>query len=351
MRDEDSAVFSHLFELVTGKSDFTCKYAAYNVFNRGKTDKRDGRWRGIGLAAGFQYSGCAADFAYTAELTLDIHNQLSIKAEPMDEDAKKVIRKLAAKKLDIAESDIAFAGLTTADMNEAGPATTGATASIILPLVERCLSDLQEQRFRNPLPISISRSVRTPQSAPLQSNTPQSNAEQSDVPPLDTPQQDIPSGANKTGAHTVSFLSQTPVACIIELEMDTVCYAIHIRKVWFACHSGKLYEKKQILHALRKNIAAAISRTAKEALPSTENDGTHLPYSEYRILLPNEMPPLSVDISDRGNATNAFGSSALNILPAAYLAALNQILLRVPARIDTLPIRREQLFKAMTRKK
>lgn len=319
MPDNYGAVFSNLFELLTGKSDFTCKYAAYNVFNRGKTDKRDGRWRGIGMAAGFQYGGCAADFAYTVELTLDIHNRLSIKAEPVEDDIKKVIRKLAAKKLDIAESDITFAGLTTADMNESGPATAGNTAGIVLPLVEQCLSDLQEQRFRNPLPITISRSTPAPHPDILQPDVP--------------------------------FIFQTPAACIIELELDTVCYEIQIRKVWFVCRPGKIYEKKQILNYLHKNIAAALSRTAKEALPRLETDDTPLPYSEYRLILPTEMPPLSVDIPERGNSMSAFDSCALNILPAAYLAALNQILLRVPARIDTLPIRTERLFKALTGKK
>ena len=318
MPDDYGAVFSNLFELLTGKSDFICKHAAYSVFNRGKTDKRDGRWRGIGLAAGFQYSGCAADFTYTAELTLDVHNRLSIKAEPAEDDLKKVIRKLAAKKLEIAESDITFAGFTTADMNESGPATAGNAAGIVVPLIEQCLSDLQEQRFRNPLPISISRSTPAPHPDILQPDVP--------------------------------FIFQTPAACIIELELDTVCYEIQIRKVWFACRPGKIYEKKQILNYLHKNIAAALSRTAKEALPRLETDDTPLPYSEYRLILPTEMPPLSVDIPERGNSMSAFDSSALNILPAAYLAALNQILLRVPSRIDTLPISTERLFKALTGK-
>lgn len=361
MPDDYSTVFSNLFELLTGKSDFICKYAAYNVFNRGKTDKRDGRWRGIGMAAGFQYGGCAADFAYTVELTLDIHNRLSIKAEPVEDDIKKVIRKLAAKKLDIAESDITFAGLTTADMNESGPATAGNTAGIVLPLVEQCLSDLQEQRFRNPLPISISKSTRSPQPDVSQSNTPQADISQPDVPPLDIPQTDIsqpgaaqpdtPPAKNAADKNSASFISQTPAACIIELELDTVYYEIQIRKVWFACRPGKIYEKKQILNYLRKNIAAALSRTAKEAIPQSGTDDTPLPYSEYRLILPTEMPPLSVDIPERGNSMSAFDSCALNILPAAYLAALNQILLRVPARIDTLPIRTERLFKALTGKK
>ena len=356
MPDNYGAVFSNLFEVLTGKSDFICKYAAYNVFNRGKTDKRDGRWRGIGLAAGFQYSGCAADFTYTAEMTLDVHNRLSIKAEPAEDDLKKIIRKLAAKKLEIAESDITFTGLTTANMNESGPATASNTAGIVLPLVEQCLADLQEQRFRNPLPISISRSTRTPHPDILQSDVPpldtlQADGSQSDAPPFDVPQPNVPSVENETGKNSVPFIAQTPAACIIELEMDTVCYEIQIRKVWFACRPGKIYEKKQILNYLRKNIAAALSRTSKEALSSVEIGDVPLPYSEYRMILPNEMPPLSVDIPERGNSASAFDSSALNILPAAYLAALNQILLRVPARIDTLPIRREHLFKALTGKK
>ena len=350
MPDNYGAVFSNLFEVLTGKSDFICKHAAYNVFNRGKTDKRDGRWRGIGLAAGFQYGGCAADFTYTAELTLDIHNQLSIKAEPAEDDLKKVIRKLAAKKLDIAESDITFAGLTTADMNESGPATAGNTVGIVLPLIEQCLSDLQEQRFRNPLPISILKSTRAPLPDVSRPNTPRADISQSDAPPLNIPQPDVPSAENKTGKNSIPFISQTPAACIIELELDTVCYEIQIRKVWFACRPGKIYEKKQILNYLRKNIAAALSRTAKEALPQSGTDASPLPYSEYRLMLPTEMPPLSVDIPERGNSMSAFDSYVLNILPAAYLAALNQILLRVPARIDTLPIRTERLFKALTGK-
>ena len=355
MSDNYGTVFSSLFELLTGKSDFICKYAAYNVFNRGKTDKRDGRWRGIGLAAGFQYSGCATDFTYTAELTLDVHNRLFIKAEPAEDNVKRVIRKLAAKKLNITESDITFAGLTTADMNESGPATADNTAGIVLPLVEQCLHDLQEQRFRNPLPISISRSTRTPHPDASQPNTSQADVSQSDVPPLDTPQPNVSSienkTENKTGKNSVPFIAKTPAACIIELELDTVCYEIQIRKVWFACHPGKIYEKKQVLNYLRKNIAAALSRTAKEALPQSEAEDTPLPYSEYRMILPTEMPPLSVDIPERGNSMSAFDSCALNILPAAYLAALNQILLRVPTRIDTLPIRTERLFKALTGKK
>lgn len=316
----DNDAFSNLFEALMQKSNFFRKYAAYHVFNQAKSGKHDGRWRGIGLAAGFQYSGCAADLTYTVEMALNVRNQLSIKAEPAADDLKKIIRSLAAKGLEIPETDITFAGLTTADMNPSGPATAGNTVSIILPLVEQCITDLQDQRFRNPLPLGITRSYRIPQyTGPL---------------------------AEKDGC--VAFVSQTPAACIVELELLPVCYEVIIRNIWFACSPGKINEKKQIISYLHKNITAALSRTCKTVPHPSGAIDSQLPYSEYRSILPNEIPPVSVDIMERESSMSAFDSCAANVLPAAYLAALNQILLSVPARIDTLPVFTEDIFKALT---
>lgn len=334
--DDVSPVFSNLFESLEEKSNFARKYAAYHVFNSKRTDKHDGRWRGIGVAAGFQYSGCAAGFTYTVEMELNVHNQLSIKAEPAAEDVKKIIRTLAAEKLGIAEADISFAGITTADMNLCGPATAGITVSILMPLVEQCLADLQDQRFRNPLPLTILRSYCIPQ----------------------------PASPAKEGESSVAFISQTPVACIVELELDTVCYELIIRGIWFVCSPGKVYDKKRVLSYLRKNAVAALARTGREgrqyreAMPFRNNeqcsdssgeDKAKVPYFCYQVMLPNELPSLSVEILERESPMSAFTSSVANVLPAAYLAALNQILLRVPVRIDNLPVLTEDIFKTLKR--
>ncbi len=332
IRDEYTAVFSDLFNALKGKSDFACKYAAYHLFNSGKRDKNDGRWRGIGLATGFRYSGYAADFTCTVEMELNTHNQLVIKAEPAGSDVKKIIRILAAEKLGIAESNVIFAGSTTADMNISGPAVADNAVSILIPLIEQCLNDLQDQRFRNPLPINISRSSCMPQSAQPADTC----AEENGVP---------------------AFPVQLPAACIVELELDTACYEVVIRGIWFACAPGKVYERKQALSYLRKNITAVLSRIRK-GIQSFSNHsdagsvraGKSLTYSEYRTMLPNEIPPVSIAILEQDGPMNAFDSCAANILPAAYLAALNQILLRVPGRIDSLPIFTGDIFKVLERR-
>ncbi len=335
IQDGHAEAFTSLFQMLKGKSDFACKYAAYHLFNSGKRDRNDGRWRGIGLAMGFQYSGYAAGFTYTAEMELNTRNQLVVTAEPAGEDVKKIIRVLAAEKLGIAESDVVFAGLTTADMNVSGPATAGNTVSILLPLIEQCLNDLQDQRFRNPLPINISRSF------PL---APMAQPQAADM--------DMDTGTE--GLIGSACIAQLPVTCMVELELDTACYEVIIRGIWFACESGKVYERKQALSYVRKNITAALSRICKGMQPSAGHTepgdaqpGNLLPYSVYRTMLPNEIPPVSVSISERDGPMNTFDSCAANILPAAYLAALNQILLRVPGRIDSLPIFTEDIFKVL----
>lgn len=318
---QDSEVFSHILQTLKKESNFSRKYAAYQVFNRAKSDKHDGRWRGIGVALGFQYSGCPADFTYTLEMTLDTDNKLYIKAEPAAEDLKKLLRHLSAQKLEIPESEVLFTGLTTADMNASGPATAGNTVSILIPLAEQCIADLQEQRFRNPLPLSVSRSYRIPQ----------------------------PEYPLAEGESAVAFISETPAACIVELELDPVCYDIIIHGVWFACSPGKIYERKQVASYLYKNIAVALSRTCKESLSYTEDGDVLLPRSEYRIILPNEVPETSVYILERNTPMSAFDSGAVNVLPAAYLAALNQILLTVPVRIEKLPVLAEDIYSALRR--
>lgn len=326
---EQSALFSSLFQLLAKKSDFSRKYAAYRVFNRGERDKHDGQWRGIGIAGGFQYSGCPEDFTYTAELTLDVHNQLIIKAEPAEKSIREIIKILAEEKLKIDDADSIFEGLTTKDMNVSGPVTANAAMSVVLPLIEQAVTDLQEQRFRNPLPINISRTVCTSQ---LRMQ-------------------------NTHNKQYLPFIAKMPMACIIELGMDTVCYEIHIRNIWFACACGKVYGKNYILSLLRKNIVAALSRTAQGSLVCSIPCAASHPYVAYQPIPAKDIPPLSVTILEQEDATDtafntaaasAFDSCAFNILPAAYLAALNQILLRIPTRIEALPIRTEHIFKAAT---
>lgn len=327
IRREKAACFSNLFRLLAKKSDFTRKYAAYHAFNCGERDKRDGVWRGIGIAGGFHYTGCPIDFTYTVSLTLDIRNRLIVRAEPTGQDVQDVIKNRAIKKLKINEADIIFEGTTTEDMNISGPATSHAAVNAVLPLVEQALTDLQEQRFRTPLPISISCSTPIPQH-----------------------------GEKISEPECSGRVDADPIACVVELEMDIVCYELHIRKLLFVGTGGKAYGRKRMLSTLRKHIVAALSRTTQSTNSFSLSSDSSRSYRVYYPLQAKDVAPLSVDIFEQEDDAEADASGAgvpdvLNILPAAYLAALNQILLRIPSRIEELPICTEHIFKALTGKR
>jgi len=90
-------------------------------------------------------------------------------------------------------------------------------------------------------------------------------------------------------------------------------------------------------------------RNNEQCGDSSGEDKAKVSYFCYQVMLPNELPSLSVEILERESPMSAFTSSVANVLPAAYLAALNQILLRVPVRIDNLPVLTEDIFKTLKR--
>ena len=317
LKPEHRAAFLNLFTAITKESNFLRKDTAYKVFNKAKNGKHDGRWRGIGLAAGFQYSGCSADFTYSVEITLNIHNTVSIKAEPISVYVKKMIQKIITKKLEIPEDRILFTELSTDSMHTGAADTAANTACIIPSLVEQCINDLQEQQFRAPLPITVQRTYRI-------------------VPPT------IPK-------YDTLFVSATPAVCAVELELDPVCYDVTVLGIWLVCNPGKVYNKEQLISSLQKNIQSAFSRTFKEALQYTQDSHIYLPQHEYRIILPNETPEAVITLIESGKQMTALDSIAYNILPAAYITALNQILITVPAVVEKLPILPQDIFHVLIR--
>lgn len=316
MRPEHLSTFSQLFAAITKESNFLRKDTAYKVFNKTKRNNHEGRWRGIGLSAGFQYSGCPVDFSYTVEMTLDINSILSIKIEPISVHLKSLIQNLVTTTLEIPEDRIVFINLSTDTMRTDAADTAANTSSIIPSLAEQCIADLQEQQFRTPLPITVQRSYQT------------AHPETPKYEPL--------------------FISVTPALCAVELELDPVCYEVKILGIWLVCNPGKVYGKERLTSYLRKNIHCALSRTFKEALQYTKDSHIYLPLDEYRIIQSDEAPEASITLIASGKQMTALDSIAYNILPAAYITALNQILLSVSSVVEKLPVLPQDIFHAVT---
>ena len=303
------ARFAELFSAICTKSDYLRKYAAYERLNHARKDYRDGPLRGIGLVCGFQGNGFAGTHAgtaaYTIEITMETDGRVNIGCGVNSESMRQVITTMAANSLGIEESLISFTGTDTDAMPATGPDTLSSKATILAPLVEKCCATIQRQRFRHPLPITVKKSWK-----PAAKGTP--------------------------------FVSITPAVAACELELDPVTYDARIRGIWVASDAGKLYNRHAALTTIKKTIPIALSKMIAEHI--VIKDGKIAPKQsvQYEILSPSEQPESDVIFIESESDPKGIGSISLNLIPAAYAAALGQITGR---QITKVPVDAESLYE------
>lgn len=307
----------NLFKATCAASDFYRKYSANKLLNAGRKNRYDGNWRGIGIACGYKYNGSniliKSGMTYGVELTLTKENKALVKAEPISEDLKKIFRKQIAKELEIEENAVVFLGGSTDLMLNTGADTAACGVSIIPDLITKCCAGIKKQRFRKPLPITICKTHKIVKS------------------------KDWDNQALKGSP----FISTTPAVCAIELELNRSTYTLKTKGIWFACNAGKIYSKKLAIQNIHKSIATAISNITIE-----KNCEWISKPSQYKIITAGEIPPIKVFISDSELKSRAIGEIAESLVVAAYMSALNQIMLNYQ-KIDSIPVFTEDIFKAI----
>lgn len=319
IKKEEDFVFENILKAVCNTSDFYRKFYAYRLMNKGRKNRYDGNWRGIGVSVGCQYNGLhilvKSGMNYSAEITLTKDDKVLVKAEPTSEGLKRILKKQIAKELEVEDNQIIFLGASTDEMIPTGAATASCGISILPDLIEKCCTGIKNQRFRKPLPITVSKTYKLPRSKDWDNETLTGNP----------------------------FISETPGACVIELELDPSTYQIIVRGIWFACDPGKIYSKKMVHRNIHKTIANAVSNISVEDI----RENNLLP-SNYKIIATGAIPPIRDFVLDSELKTRGLGELAESLVPAAYISALNQIMIN-HKRIDFLPVFTEDIFNAVTK--
>ncbi len=312
-KNEDSE-FENLFKTVCSTSDFYRKYYAHRLMNGGRKNRYDGNWRGIGIAAGLQYNGSnilvKSGMNYSAEITLTKDNMVCVKAEPTSAGLKKILCKYIAKELETDENAITFLSGSTDEMSNTGAGTASCGISIIPDLIGKCCTGIKNQRFRKPLPITVNKTYRVTKTKDW----------------------------DNTLLTGTPFISETPAVCAIELLLNRSIYSIEIKGIWFACNPGKIYSKKTVMHSIHKSIANAISSISVEKI----QERNILP-SKYKIIPTGSIPPIRVFLAESESKACGIEELAEGLIPAAYISALNQIMLNY-RRIDSVPVFTEDIF-------
>ncbi len=309
--------FPELFEAVCRQSDFTRKYAAYEILNRRRSGFRDGPLRGIGIVAGYQGNGFTgkvpSDGGYAVSVTMDTDGKVRVSAGNASESMTRIISGIAADIFGIEKDFISLAGDSTESLSLSGPETLSSKLTILAPLVEKCCLAIQKKRFRQPLPITVKRAWKQPKTDDWDS-------------------------AQLRGT---PFVSTTNAVCAVEVEIDPLTWESDIRGIWIACDAGRVLDKAAATSSVRKSVAQAISRVVAESI--TLRDGRLYPKDsiQYDVLPPSGIPEASITFLESGDEPRGIGSLAHNLLPAAFSVAVAQVLRR---KIASLPLDPESLY-------
>lgn len=311
---------AELFSAVCLESDFPRKYSAYSYLNKKRKGYKDGPLRGIGIVFGYQGNGfigkTSENTQYSIEITMETDGQVHIKSGFNSDPMKQILRSIAAKILGIEQNLISFTGTDTSTMSHTGPETLSSKIAILAPLVEKCCNTIQKQRFRLPLPITVKKVYKPSKNDPWNSLTLQGKP----------------------------FVSITPGACAVELELDPVTYETHIRGIWIACGTGKIWNRQAALTTIKKNIPLALSKVLAEHIIITDGKISPKDSIQYEILSPSIIPDAMITFINSVDVSRGIGSITQNLLPAAYATALAQI---TGTQVKSIPFDIQSIYESL----
>lgn len=305
---------SNLINAVCEKSSFKRKYRAYKTLNQREDFSYNDYCRGIGIAIGVQYNGLKSIIKrgvnYTVEITLTTNQELLIKAEPSSNTMKELLKLRILKILNIEKDKIIFENIKAINLKDIGPSMSSCTTSVLPILVDKCIQEIQKQRFREPLPITVKKTYKV-------------NGR---------------NGWDNEKLEGMPFICETPGCCVVEMQLDKTTYTVKIRSICMAVEVGDVFSKEYLISSINRGITDTLSGIYIEKMPSVYNKT-----SDYAIISPIEIPNIEV-ILQNSNTSQVRGVANIpcNLLSAAYMSALNQIV--KSENLSILPITQQNLF-------
>jgi aldehyde oxidase and xanthine dehydrogenase family protein len=124
----------------------------------------------------------------------------------------------------------------------------------------------------------------------------------------------------------------------VEMQLDKSTYNIKIRSICVAVEVGDVFSKEYLISSINRGITDTLSGIYVEKMPTAYNRT-----SDYTIISPIEIPNIEVILQNSSSSqVRGVANIPCNLLPAAYMSALNQIL--KTENLQLLPITQQKLF-------
>jgi len=303
---KDTPPLLKLIDAVAFMGDYYRKWACYELLRK---RRRGEKWetegiplRGIGISTayqgnGFLNSGEIGTGNFSVEVTLEKNGYLEIKTSIISSGTKIPFtwQHLAQEILGVPPSKIRLTG-NTMDAPDAGPGTLSRDISSVTRLIEKCFSAIRNQRFRDPLPITVKRSDRSGKAQVIEKKT-----------------------------YSDAFAYPGWGAAVVEIEIDPVSFNPVIKGIWLAVDGGKILNERRARFTLKTGVIQALGWACREHLSYQEGKIPNVCYRDYDIPAPEEIPPITVDfIWSSTTIHKGIGDLPFCCVPAAYVQAVSQ---------------------------
>lgn len=280
-------------------SDFQRRHVSYSFH---QLEKHTSRWslpvRGIGLSSGYQGSGFLASsldqLQQTMSVTIDTEGQVTISHHMPSSSISDIWTEQAAALLDCEKSNIHIDDSYNGSDEQLLPDIMTGDISILMTLLKKCCTSIQRSRFRQPLPITAKKKLSKPKHL---------------------------SWDNETFTGT-PFYSISWGAAVVELSLDPLLYAVHVKNVWYTIHSGKILNRKTAEDSIKKSTERILAYLVKDTQLSADN--------------------IIIEFDESEEEPREIGDIVQNLLPAAFAAAVTQA---VGKHVTRLPLDADSIYR------
>ena len=317
-----------LIDAAAAESDYYRKWASYELQ---KNRWRDEKWvfrreplRGIGISIAFQGNGFLENESFganncTMELTLEKDGFLEIRSS-LGSCCPDTWQFLAQEILGVEPSMLRFR-TDPYEVPDSGASTLSRSVDPLTRLMERCCTEIRKLRFRDPLPITVKRSVRPAK---------------------------MPGWVSDKNIDTDTFVHPGLAAAVVELEIDPVSFEADIRGIWLIADGGKIINERRAKRILKTGIIQALGWASREELHYEDGKIPLELYRSYDTFSAVEIPPIHVGFF-QNNPVNPKGIGELpfSCIPAAYVQAVSQAM---DHHFEKIPLNAREIWTAWKQK-
>ncbi|MBR5867093.1 MAG: xanthine dehydrogenase family protein [Spirochaetaceae bacterium] len=191
--------------------------------------------RGIGLASAYEGSGFIGSDYYSSSLsmkvTMEKDGNVVIYSYPQSASITSIWINMAASILEISADDIRIDSNFDFESEPKYPNGFFGSIGVMTKLLKNCCTSIQRQRFRHPLPISVSRAVTRHQKKQWDEN-------------------------NFCGT---PFFATATGSAAVEVELDPCTLKINIRGIWIVIDAGEIIVPSQAIATIKSEIRIILS--------------------------------------------------------------------------------------------